>query len=199
MKQNLKKKKNNAVNNTKASLVLSDPKMDNNYIIAEYKTLREEILYHIKIRDQITIFFMTPAYIIMMYNIWKLEINIWLLYLPIVIPLFAYIFYNLKTLYELKIDSYIRVVLERKVKEWNWHKMRYHCDIGIIFYFGKILNILIFIIPIYVSFYIIFSTDYKMFHLFFFIIISISILIVEISKYQNEKELDKRWYIKKRN
>lgn len=97
MKQNLKKKKNNAVNNTKVSLVLSDPKMDNDYIIAEYKTLREEILYHIKTRDQITIFFMTPAYIIMMYNIWKLEINTWLLYLPIAIPLFAYIFYNLKT------------------------------------------------------------------------------------------------------
>lgn len=197
--KNIEKEKNNTDNNTKESLVLSDPEIGNNYIIAEYKTLREEILYHIKIRDQITIFFLTSAYIIMGYNIWKSGINIWLLYLPIITPFFAYIFYNLKSLYILKIDSYIRVVLERKVKEWNWHKMKYHYDIGIIFCFGKILSVLIFIIPICVSFYKILTIYPKIFHWFFLITISILILIAELSKYQNEKELDKRWYIKKRN
>lgn len=164
MKQKVKKKID--TNNAKESLILDDSKMGNNYIITEYKTLREEMLYHIKIRDQITIFFVTSAYIIMGYNIWKSGINMWLLYLPIITPFFAYIFYNPKSLYILKIDSYIRVVLERKVKEWNWHKMKYHYDIGIIFCFGKILSVLIFIIPIFVSFYKILTIYPKIFHWF---------------------------------
>jgi len=155
----------------------------------EYRTLRDEMLYYMKSRDQITMFFLTSALAVIGYNIWAEPTSLLILYVPVFISLFAYTFYTLRTLYILKIDSYIRVFLEKNIGELNWHNQKYNYSLGIIYRLGKLLNILLFVIPIYWSFFKILLIDNKTHHWVAFASVSILIFLIEVSKSKSVKTL----------
>lgn len=165
--------------------------------LEEYKTLREERLYYVKIRDQITIIMITSSLIIIGFNIIQEELSVLSLYIPIIVSFSSYIFYTYRTKYISKIESYLRAVLEKKLDGMNWHQAKYDYDFGWSYRIPWIAIKIALIGPIYLSFtLILLSTTEPLLlivHGSLFIVFSIIILIDEISMFRGKKDWDQKW------
>jgi len=161
-------------------------------MISEYETLRQEMLYYVKTRDQITTYVLTTSYGAFVLELLRSQ-TIVIFYLAILLSLFAYIFFTVRTLYILKIDSYIRVILEKQGGEWQWHRMKYNYPMGVIYHIGQISSFVMFVIPIAFSFIEILLLRPEVVHWALLIAVIALVLVIELSKQRNKKLLDHRW------